>query len=70
MGITAPSKLGQWVIYCMYTDENNTMDTVSDFLTPGYKIVFAKTTATCIKLFPLIERMFYLWFIAVIELTQ
>ena len=43
MCITAPSKLGQWVIYCTHTDENNTTDTVPDFLTPGYKIVFPKT---------------------------
>lgn len=43
MRIAAPSKLGQWVIYCIYKDENDTMDTVPDFLTPAYKIVFPKT---------------------------
>lgn len=53
MCIAAPSKLSQWVIYSTYTDENNSMDTVPDFLTPGYKIVFPKTkNCTICKTFP------------------
>lgn len=28
MCTAAPSKMDRWIIYCTYTDENDTMDTV------------------------------------------
>lgn len=71
MCIAAPSKLSQWVIYCTYTDENNSMDTVPDFQQPGYKMFSQRQrTAPHVKLFPLIKWIFCLWLVAVIDLSS
>lgn len=35
--------LPHWVMYCTYVDENNAMDTLPDFITPGFRMVFPNT---------------------------